>query len=344
MGKNARSAAYGRAAFTLIELLVVITIIAILIGLLLGGIAKAYQHAINIQCQHNLGQIAKSVISYTTANRGAIPPCKIIKTSGKKPLYWVNLLAARDIDAQNMNKVDNQQTSSDEKVRTGQASVLLCPSSTAIYVAPNETWSKAIPTDPRANGWYRLGNDDVKTDCSYYWNGYTGNSAAYLGRFPSEVLDENEPDPAKRAMQVHDLSEINQRSRLVMVADGVYFQGPLSDQGGGGGGSGSDIKPERIAARHPGEHRNGGRTNLAFYDGHVESMDRFPDPSASDMERAWSDTGEDRGEQVEGYYRKHPELMDPQRPPQVPIMNRDPKLEMPIGDSDKGPAFLLPRG
>jgi len=330
MRKNATSAAAGRRGFTLVELLVVIAIIGVLIALLVGGVAKAYQLAKNMQCQHNLSQIAKAVIAYTTANRGSIPPTKVIKTDGRI-LNWCNLLATQGIDAQNMALAD-QQT----KQRSGQDSILLCPGSSLLYSDPAATWTD--PTDPLAQGWCRLPvqkGATVMVDTSYYWNGYVGTSTTLLGRFPSEVLDETETDPTRRAAQVHDVAEIKNRSRMVMVADGVYFQG---DTGGGGGGTKGGLNPERIAARHPGSHKGGGVTNLGFYDGHVESMDRFPDPDGG----GWAN------EMVEGFNNDTKESTSPSVSPLVPIMNTklrlDPGLDLAPADirNGLGPMFLLP--
>ena len=334
MRKNATSAAAGRRGFTLVELLVVIAIIGVLIALLVGGIAKAYQLAKNMQCQHNLSQIAKAVIAYTTANRGSIPPTKVIKTDGRI-LNWCNLLATQGIDAQNMASADQKQGKDpDNKQRTGQDSILLCPSSSLLYSDPSKTWTD--PTDPLAQGWCRLPLEQgatVMIDTSYYWNGYGGTDQSFLGRFPSEVLDETK-DLAVQAGQVRDLAEIRNRSRMVMVADGVYFQGATG--GGGGGGGQGGLNPERIAARHPGGHKGGGVTNLGFYDGHVESMDRFPDPD-------WAN------EAVEGFNNDTKESTSPSVSPLVPIMNKklrpDPGLDLAPADirNGLGPMFLMPR-
>ena len=337
MGKNATSAAVGQRGFTLVELLVVIAIIGVLIALLVGGVAKAYQLAKNMHCQHNLSQIAKAVIAYTTANRGTIPPTRVTKTDGRI-LTWCNLLATQGIDAQNMASADSKQgTDPNNKQRTGQDTVFLCPSSSLMYSDPSATWTD--PTDPLAQGWCRLPvqkGATVMIDTSYYWNGYVGTSTTLLGRFPSEALDENETDVAKRATQVHDLAEIKNRSRMVMVADGVYFQGDTGGGGGGGGGGQGGLNPERIAARHPGGHKGGGITNLGFYDGHVESMDRYPDPD-------WAN------ESVEGFNNDTKESTSPTVSPLMPIMNKklrpDPGLDMAPADirNGLGPMFLLPK-
>ena len=281
----------GKAAFTLVELLIVMAIIGVLAGFLVPTVMTAMENAYRVECQSNLKQIATSVINYTTDYKGGIPPTYIEDTG----LYWCNLLAKRGLPATNTAELDENQPS-------GQHSVLLCPSSTSLRVKPGDSWDKPDPDQRQAQGWYRLGNNEFQTDCSYYWNGYVGTDAVSRERFPSLSVNYSNPQD----IQIHDISEIAQRSATAMVMDGVFFQEDSAD------------KPQRIAARHRGTAGEYRLTNIAFYDTHVESLDR--DPRGESGEIAWNQE-HNVGENLD----------------LVPIMQRDPPL------SDGPPWFLLPK-
>jgi len=254
MSKRTWLPARSRLAFTLVELMVVITIIAVLAAILLPAIGNVMRYADNLQCRNNLKQIAMSVLSYTTDYQGAIPPTMVKR--GNKIYYWCNLLAMRDLAGENTaGKTD----AGGQPARTSQNTVLLCPSSSLDYVEENNSFDK--PDDDLAQGWYRVGNTEFATDCSYYWNGYTGTDPDLKERIPSLYVDETTGNPRE---SYHNIAEIPQRSHLAMVMDGVFWLN-----------YGNDLRPQRIAARHYGEHGSRFLTNIAFYDAHVEAFDRY---------------------------------------------------------------------
>jgi prepilin-type N-terminal cleavage/methylation domain-containing protein len=63
-----------KKSFTLIELLVVVAIIAVLVALLLPGLAQARNKAKRLLCQNNMKQVAAGFLMYAdTENNGKLP-------------------------------------------------------------------------------------------------------------------------------------------------------------------------------------------------------------------------------------------------------------------------------
>jgi len=248
-----------RRAFTLIELLIVIVIIGLLAAMLVPSVMSALREAQIVQCKANLKQIATAVISYTTDNQGTIPPTRL-KTEGDQYLYWCNLLARRDLPAQNM-------ASADADTPRATRTVLICPAAELDQVSLEENAASLAGAEPDwdiVQGWFRVGNDDRKTDCSYYWNGYVGTNSAHRRRFPSLSVDPDDPQTGMGKFDYHNISEISHRSEMAMITDGVFWQNEEANRLG------------CIAARHHGSEGPRRSTNIAFYDCHVETMDRTP--------------------------------------------------------------------
>jgi prepilin-type N-terminal cleavage/methylation domain-containing protein len=241
-----------KPGFTLVELLVVVTIIGILVALLLPAIQAAVNTVNNLRCQSNLNQIAKAALNYSTDNLGNIVPAKQ-KVSG---LYWCDLL----VKGGYLTATNTYQLGSAVSPEIG---VLRCPISEVSIVAA--TTVPASPTAVEAQATARLGtaagSNPIMVDCSYFWNGYTGADATVAARYPSCLVDETASAP-EQARQFHNLSEVTKRTQTVMAADGILTDG--------------DTYPTRIAARHPSYAGPRSRTNIVFYDQHVDAMDRYP--------------------------------------------------------------------
>ncbi len=291
-----------RPAFTLVELMIVITIIALLVAILLPAVGGVLRYADSVRCQSNLKQIAVSVLSYATDYNGAIPPTKVKRQDGTI-YYWCNLLAMRDLGVEN---TAGKTGPGGDPLRTSQNSVLLCPSSTLTYVEEGDRFDR--PDHDMAQGWCRLGNTKFATDCSYYWNGYTGNAPDLKRRIPSLYVDENLPNARE---SYHNIAEVPQRSHLAMVMDGVFWLDFMGTS-----------KQQRIAARHGGEYGRRFLTNIAFYDAHVEAFDRY----APGTPRKWNLEEVVEEMHVEDLTKRH----------KMPIM---PRQDLAGGP----PYFLLPK-
>lgn len=70
----ARAGTTASEAFTLVELLVVIAAVAILVALLLPGLARGNQQAEGGQCLSSLQQLSEAWLMYNSDNRGNFPP------------------------------------------------------------------------------------------------------------------------------------------------------------------------------------------------------------------------------------------------------------------------------
>jgi prepilin-type processing-associated H-X9-DG protein len=240
----------------------------------------------DLQCQSNLKQIAASVLNYSADAKGALPPTRYVKSG----LYWCDLLVRGGY----LSAPDSSQRSDTDPPASN--SVLWCPKASELLV----TWtadsgaSDPVITLPRvltpgssdpdaAQGFARLGPAGFMVDCTYYWNGCSvklaqtdlDNAADTRNRFPSLTVDDTDlTNPTFHLLASHmlrDISQIKLRTTQIMVTDGVLFY------------DGTTSKP-RIAARHPGgvqDHTGdpdaqyyNTHTNMAFYDGHVQGVDR----------------------------------------------------------------------
>jgi prepilin-type processing-associated H-X9-DG protein len=243
----------------MVELMVVIAIIGVLVALLVGGLGPAIIMAQNVECQNNLRQIAAAVINYTTDYRGAIPPTKYTGSSG---LYWCNFL----VRGSYLNADDSHSMAFN--VPSPRNNVLRCPAEDNLIV--KETDGVSLPADKfsnedKAQGVARLGSSSFQIDCSYYWNGYAGNASGvadtWTPRFPSVVVSPT-ANVSDKAKVTHDISEVRYRTQTAMVMDGVLFDARTKANRG------------RIAARHSGTLGEHSATNIAFYDGHVGTIER----------------------------------------------------------------------
>lgn len=76
-------ASRGQSAFTLVDILVTMAIIALLIGLLMPGLASVKEHTRRVVCMSNVRQVGLGLVLYADANKDKLPASVFIDTRGR---------------------------------------------------------------------------------------------------------------------------------------------------------------------------------------------------------------------------------------------------------------------
>jgi prepilin-type N-terminal cleavage/methylation domain-containing protein/prepilin-type processing-associated H-X9-DG protein len=225
-----------RKAFTLVELLVVIGIIALLISILLPALNKARENANTVACLSNLKQFTAANANYAAENKGYVIPCGTPQAG-----WWCNIM----VD----NKYLTGPTDSGPTPQT--KGVFFCPSGNQEFFPPDLTNSGTVPssrTDARGAmaTQHTSPISHIRIDLWYGMNADEGSST-------------RSGAPCRRIQTTSDrqttMNMVRRSAETVMFYDGLIYHE-------------LEVNANRINARH-GRNK---QTNLAFFDGHAETV------------------------------------------------------------------------
>jgi prepilin-type processing-associated H-X9-DG protein/prepilin-type N-terminal cleavage/methylation domain-containing protein len=288
-----------QAAFTLVELLVVIGIIAVLIGILLPALNRARSQSKTVHCLSNLRQLGAALVLYTTENRGNVIPSYNMNTFDGRDDPLDGWAAILDRDGLIKGKRENegsvfvcQEMLDIEGVKEGQTGT--DPSKPKGWMDwPNirrsDSGGSLTASEPltipergfdkiiRVGYWINADNPIGGTSAKLLTpvSGYTSTGDQF---YTSSVG--YGPDSTGMRAHLTKVTQLRRPSNLVALADGVYAGKQGSNQ--------IFVKDSRIGYRHP---VGGGSANVAFADGHAETISGRKFPRAKGATAPYSPAG-----------------------------------------------------
>lgn len=260
-----------RRGLSLIELLLVVGIIAILVAILAPALSGARQNARSVACRANLRGLIEGMLVYSGGAEDAIIPSYNmtgVSFSARNPLDgWGPILdkgnfviGSREISGNpfccpntlSIPGMSGTQTGSDPMKPRGYMDWPAVISLSQVYAMPAPQWGmeKVIRV-----GYWINGDNPIGRPLQFIPGVHFTGSVGYG------------PDPDGKVMQAGKISRIRWPSRLIALSDGIYSGNQEVTRLGD--------RNLRIGYRHAGRN---GRANVAFADGHVDSIegDAFP--------------------------------------------------------------------